>query len=1129
VPTELLLPFDDEPTPADRLAARDDAARAFAVDPARNVVLEASAGTGKTRVLVTRYINLLRSGVDPSNILAITFTRKAAAEMRERIVAELRSQAARSTVDAARWRELRDRLGEIGISTIDAFCLSLLREFPLEADLDPGFEVADDTEVPRFVDEAIDAALRAARRLVGSDEDVALLMAALGERKVRAGLAALIERRLVAGGAMRRFLAGARAAPARTAFRQALGRLAGLFESGTGGLSGFLADGPVDHPAFALVEADLRTIAAAPTHDGEDPSVLAACRAAMERVSAYFLGKDGAPRKRPAPGYLKEHCASPDAWKRHGHVIASLSPYVAETLGALERDLNAGMARGVERLFRIARGRYRRALVAQASVDFTEALARTLGLLRRMDEFAQSRYRLEARYHHVLVDEFQDTSRAQWRLVARLVESWGEGIGLAHDAPLQPSVFIVGDRKQSIYGFRDADVRLLRRARRYIRGLRPGGDVRRTIARSFRSAPVLLAFANDLFGGVDKATGRADAFRYTGQDRFPVHLGGSSAPPRDALGLVAGATPAEVAGAVACEAARLLSSESVRDRRTGLPRPARPGDIAVLFRSRESHRDFESALDARGIPTYVYKGLGFFDADEVKDLVALLRFLADPASDSRAAAFLRSRFVRLSDAGLRALAPGVAAGIRARGASEAAASGLSAEDARVLGTLRAALPGWLALVDRVPPAELVDRVLRDCAYSLELRGPREAQARENVKKVRALLRRIQNRGYATLPRIAERLDRLSAGDESNAIVDAVDAVNLMTVHAAKGLEFPIVFLVNIGRGTGSHGDPVLLVTDPGRQEPLVSVGGGLPEAEAAARERDIEETKRLLYVAVTRARERLYLSGVVKDGRLRVGRGSLAEVLPAGIREVLVRAAAEPDAGHVAWRAPGGAVHEFRVCRRVEGGDRQPGSSRHDSPADGQDFGEWRDETAIPRVPVTSVVTSGPDEAVHASTPARPDSRLVGTLVHRLIQDLGWSGGVGDEATVADRARRLALPDELANVDDPPAVLGDAVSVFLELRRRPDIAALLDGAECLYEVPFSMIVDTGAAPGADRGTAIVRGTIDCLARLSDGRLLIVEIKTGQPRAWHREQLGWYVDAARQLFPGRPVEGMVLYG
>jgi ATP-dependent helicase/nuclease subunit A len=132
-------------------ATSDAAARTHAVDPARNVVLEASAGTGKTRVLVERYVNLLRAGVEPDHILAITFTRKAAAEMRERIVDRLREAARLSQLDAGRWRELKTRLGEIAISTIDAFCLSLLREFPLEADVDQFFDLAEDTEVTRLI------------------------------------------------------------------------------------------------------------------------------------------------------------------------------------------------------------------------------------------------------------------------------------------------------------------------------------------------------------------------------------------------------------------------------------------------------------------------------------------------------------------------------------------------------------------------------------------------------------------------------------------------------------------------------------------------------------------------------------------------------------------------------------------------------------------------------------------------------------------------------------------------------------------------------------------------------------------------------------------------------------------
>src|SRR5205814_1993386 len=171
-----------------------------------NVALEASAVTGKTRVLVDRYINLLKEGVDPANVLAMTFTRKAATEMRERIVNTLRDAAARGELPAPRWRELRDRTDDIAVSTIDAFCLGLLREFPLEADLDPGFEIADETEVPRLIDESLDHALRMCRGLAREDENVALVFAQLGDRRARKGLAALLNRRLVAPALLRRYL-----------------------------------------------------------------------------------------------------------------------------------------------------------------------------------------------------------------------------------------------------------------------------------------------------------------------------------------------------------------------------------------------------------------------------------------------------------------------------------------------------------------------------------------------------------------------------------------------------------------------------------------------------------------------------------------------------------------------------------------------------------------------------------------------------------------------------------------------------------------------------------------------------------------------------------------------------------
>src|SRR5204862_5573409 len=169
-------PFDDDEI---RLQADlpDASARSAAVDPSRNIILEASAGTGKTRVLVERYVNLLRAGVEPDNILAITFTRKAAAELRQRIIDRLKEASRLSEFDAGRWRDLKERLGDIAISTIDAFCLSLLREFPLEADVDPGFDLAADTDVPRLIAESLDQALRICRAVAREDDDVALVFA----------------------------------------------------------------------------------------------------------------------------------------------------------------------------------------------------------------------------------------------------------------------------------------------------------------------------------------------------------------------------------------------------------------------------------------------------------------------------------------------------------------------------------------------------------------------------------------------------------------------------------------------------------------------------------------------------------------------------------------------------------------------------------------------------------------------------------------------------------------------------------------------------------------------------------------------------------------------------------------
>ena len=1115
-PTTPRLPFDEaapvEPAPPGGpvvMAAVDAADRAAAVDPRLNVVLEASAGTGKTSVLVNRYTNLIRAGVDPRNILAITFTRKAAAEMRERILAGLVRAAEQGGIDETRWRSLSAHLGEIAISTIDAFCLSLLREFPLEADLDPGFGMADETEAARLVEESLDKSMRISRALAAEDAAVGLVLGSLGDLQVRRGLSALLDRRLVAGNALTRAMRGVPDdLTAAGAAQRLLERVRESFSYSDGGLSGFVRTGPVRSPRFKLLTADLtRMTGDAPV---SDDTAFREVRRLVDGLRTHFFTREHTPRKKTQ--YPRNVFISEDARKRHQALLERLAPSLAEDINAFRRDLNAVLTRGVWRLFHIALAQYRGTLASHAVVDFPDALQRTLELLGEMDEFTQSRFQLESRFHHLLVDEFQDTSDAQWRLVWQLVQSWREGLGIAQDLPLEPTIFVVGDRKQSIYGFRDADVGVLRRASSRIAELRADGQpVRRAIRHSFRAVPALQSFTNALCDEIDKAPERPDAFAYEDSDRFPVDAGFGGEP---ALGVIATTDLASAATAVAGEVARLLASGVVRDRQTGARRPARPGDIAILFRSRDGHQAFETALGAVGVPSYVYKGLGFFDTDEVKDIVALLRLLADPSSDLRAAAFLRSRIARISDRALSALAPGLAAALVASRGDEHA---LTPDDRAVLARVRASVPRWVALADRVPPAELLDRVLDECAYDFLLAGPRAVQARENLKKVRAILRRIQNRGYTTMARVAEHLDRLSAGDESGAVIDAANAVNLMTIHAAKGLEFPIVFLVNLGRGAGGGRDPIRIAGTTEDEVPSVAIGDFRSEADEDANAREREEAKRLLYVAVTRARDRLYLGSVVgEDGAFLAARGGLGDVLPVGVRQVF-QDSRVPGVDVVEWRALG-STHRFAVCRPPDAAGQVPvvsGTMSEPSAADA-DFGELGPAGDAP-----SATMAAPSVG-HVRAPrgrSRSEARLVGTLVHRLIERWGLSS-----SSLTNLERGLAPTDRQflgTSWQFLHDSTSDAASVALELYEmlagRDDLRALFDGAEAWHEVPIVM-----------RGGGVRRGTIDTVLRARDGRITVLEFKTGGPDPDHQSQLDRYVQAVGALFPGTVVQGRVEY-
>jgi ATP-dependent exoDNAse (exonuclease V) beta subunit len=755
-------------------------------------------------------------------------------------------------------------------------------------------------------------------------------------------------------------------------------------------------------------------------------------------------------------------------------------------------------------------------------------LQKAVELLRRMDEFSQSRFRLESRYHHVLVDEFQDTSRAQWELVSLLVQAWGEGLGVAAN----PSIFVVGDRKQSIYRFRDAEVGVLEHASRFIDAIRPDSRSRRSIARSFRAVPDLLHFVNDLFTEMSQPVGSPGGFTYDERDRFPVvdTPGATAATQEPALGLAVADTPEACAAAVADEIERILRSATVRDKSAGTPRSARAGDIGILFRSRSSHREFEHALNLRGIPTYVYKGLGFFDADEIKDVVALIRYLAEPSSSLRAAAMMRSRFVRLSDGALTRLAPALASALTGDEVP-LAWTDLDEEDRRVLEQVRPAIARWLDAVDRVPPAELLDRIIDETGYAYELRGARRRQAWENLKKIRSLVRRIQNSGYATIPRVAEHLMSLTGGDESNAVVEALDSVNLMTVHAAKGLEFPIVFLVNVAKGASGPPKPVRVSVDL-HEEPSVSVGPFISDTDEAERERERHETRRLLYVAVTRARDRLYLSSTVKEGTLVPGRGSLAEVLPESCRKLLGRAATSfPQLDTVGWTGLSGREYSWRVCRpNLHPPETLPRAVIDEASRTAADN---FDAPAVmpPRERISAgALVAGAEAAVAPLDRGSRSDRLLGIVIHRMFEhaetlplahtsESPEDAAMDPAARAAALCRRLLRDDELLLLADPVSFTLQAADVWLRAQTRPDVVAAFRGRTRLYEVPFSLTVDH----------RIVRGTIDCIVDRDDEGWLVVELKTGRVHAAHQRQLELYVRAARSLRrDGAAVSGVLIY-
>lgn len=1128
--------------------------------PAHSVWVSASAGSGKTKVLTDRVLSLLLTGTRPERILCITFTKAAAAEMANRLNSILGQWATMAqadlhdriadllgrrpdvkTVILARqlFARVLDTPGGLKIQTVHSFCQSLLGRFPLEARVPPQFQVLDDRSAAEMMARARDTVLRAAE----GQNELADALYQVTRRAQEDRFNELMRMLTSERGRIRRLI---------DAKRGVDNAVAALFNK----LEADPDQGEEEVIAAACQEgvfdrAGLRDAAEKLLHEGKTSDIK------LGKRLESWLAKPLEGRIATYPDYRGAFLTA-DLEPRKSLMTKALAESAPDLLGVLEREqeravmtrdrirvqVTAQASAGLLRLGEAIQRAYAMEKSARDLLDFDDLILKSRDLLTGEDaSVAWVLFKLDGGLDHILIDEAQDTNPEQWEVVAALADEFFAGAGQRDDDEHGPrTVFAVGDVKQSIYSFQRADPEAFHKMRVHFETrVKQAQQVWDMVPMdvSFRSTEPVLRAVDAVFAGAEVKDGLVapeETVNHTAWRRgqagrvevWPLVEAEKTEDPEPwALPLESEAerNPKQrLADVLAAQIEAWIGREMLPAK----GRPMRAGDVMVLVRSRSSFVDMlVRALKARNVPVAGVDRMKLSQQIVVMDLVVLAQFLLMPEDDLALATVLKSPLLGLNDDDLFTLAYDRGKGRSLWGSLQTK----SVDNPRFV-----AARNWLAALlkqaDFMRPFELFGGVLSSACPALDRQDARELTGREAMVarlgvEAEDPLEEFQSMTLAyeqgNTPSMQGFLQWFAAGEaEIKRDLEAAerDEVRIMTVHGAKGLQAPVVILPDtVGKPEIGRNAQLYWLAEPDHSElPLWMTGSGMTErqgamARAAAVKAQDQEYRRLLYVALTRAEDRLIVCGAAgaRSPRADCWYNLVWNGLETNARpEEFDLSTLTPEA----W--PGTKlVLESRQEKTVTTPEEKAVEVMAAALPD------WaRRAPGAEPVPPKPLAPSAPDEEdPPARSPLGDDGRIRyqrGILVHRLLQSLP---DLAPDQWEAAARRFLGQPAHGLTPEAQDELAREVVGVMTD----PTLGRIFDPGS-RAEVPIvGLIRDAKGKP------QVVSGQVDRLVVREDG-VWILDFKTLRPAPMeisripvaYLRQMAAYRAVLAQVYPGRPV-------